>query len=66
MRANSRLHIDDGVANGDEKDRASYTLLKGFMRSVTGWIGKAAPRNYKSVRLTPPSVSRTRLRGRIG
>ena len=47
MRANSRLHIDDYVANGDEKDRASYTLLKGFMRSVTGWIGKVAPRNYK-------------------
>ncbi len=46
MRSNSRLHIDDYAANGDEKDRASYTLLKGFMRSVTGWIGKVAPKNY--------------------
>lgn len=46
MRANSRLQIDDYAANGDEQDRASYTLLKGFMRSVTGWIGKVAPRNY--------------------
>ena len=47
MRANSRLRFDDYVANGDEKDRADYTLLRGFMRSVTGWIGKVAPQNYR-------------------
>ena len=47
MRPDSRLRIDDFVANGDEKDRVDYTLLKGFMRSVTGWIGKVAPQNHK-------------------
>ena len=47
MRPDSRMRIDDFVANGDEKDRVAYTLLKGFMRSVTGWIGKVAPQNYK-------------------
>ncbi|MCY7389873.1 MAG: FecR family protein [Burkholderiales bacterium] len=47
MRANSRLRVDDYAANGDEKDRAVYTLLGGFIRSVTGWIGKVAPQNYR-------------------
>ena len=47
MRPDSRMRIDDYIANGDEKDRVAYTLLKGFMRSVTGWIGKVAPQNYQ-------------------
>ena len=47
MRQLSRMRIDDYAANGDENDRAVYTLFKGFMRSATGWIGKIAPNNYQ-------------------
>ena len=47
LRGDSRVRIDEYTANGDAKDRANYTVLKGFLRSVTGWIGKTAPQNYK-------------------
>ena len=46
LRGDSRVRIDEYTANGDAKDRANYTVLKGFLRSVTGWIGKTAPQNY--------------------
>ncbi len=47
LRQQSQLRIDDYAANGDENDRAVYTLIKGFMRSMTGWIGKISPNNYQ-------------------
>lgn len=46
IRANSSLKIEDYVANGDEKDRSVLFLLRGQLRSITGWIGKIAPKNY--------------------
>jgi hypothetical protein len=46
VRPNSRLKIEKYVAKGDEKDSAVFVLLRGSLRSVTGWIGKLAPKNY--------------------
>jgi hypothetical protein len=47
MRANSRLRIDDYISEGGADDRSVTTVFRGFVRSVTGWIGKIAPRNYQ-------------------
>lgn len=46
IRPNSRLKIDTYVAEGDEKDSAAFSLIRGQLRSITGWIGKIAPKNY--------------------
>ncbi|MBI1889792.1 MAG: FecR domain-containing protein [Burkholderiales bacterium] len=46
LRPNTRVKIEEYVAEGDEKDKAVFSIFRGFMRSVTGWIGKTAPKNY--------------------
>ena len=46
VRPNSRMKIEDYVADGNDKDHAIMSLFRGQMRSITGWIGKIAPKNY--------------------
>ena len=40
VRENSRIKIEAYVADGGEKDRSILDLIKGTVRSITGWIGK--------------------------
>lgn len=46
LRANTRLKIESYRAQGDNEDKAFFSLLKGTFRSVTGWIGKYNANNY--------------------
>jgi len=40
LRENSRMKIEAYVADGGDKDRSILDLIKGTVRSITGWIGK--------------------------
>lgn len=40
VRENSRLKIEAYVADGGDKDRSILDLIKGTVRSITGWVGK--------------------------
>ena len=40
LRSNSSVRIDGHDAKGETVDLASFALLRGALRSVTGWIGK--------------------------
>ena len=40
VRENSRIKIEAYVADGGDKDRSILDLIKGTVRSITGWIGK--------------------------
>ncbi len=47
LRANSQFRIEDyRFAGNAESDRSLMGLLKGGMRTITGLIGKASPKNY--------------------
>jgi hypothetical protein len=46
LRANTRLKIEAYRAQGDNEDKAFFSLLKGTFRSVTGWIGRYNAKNY--------------------
>lgn len=46
VRPESRLVITRYKAEGGADDGSVITLLQGALRSVTGWIGKYAPKNY--------------------
>ena len=46
VRPNSKLKIESYRAEGDTDDRATFNLLLGTFRSVTGWIGKYNRENY--------------------
>jgi hypothetical protein len=47
VRARSRLTIEAYKVNGNEQDSVVLSLLRGSLRSITGWISKTAPKNYK-------------------
>jgi hypothetical protein len=47
IRPNSVFQIDEYIADGEDHDKVSMTLLKGAMRSITGWIGKHHPLAYR-------------------
>jgi len=47
LRPDSSLKINRYVVTGDASDIAAMTLLKGSLRSVTGWIGKLDPARYR-------------------
>jgi hypothetical protein len=49
VRPRSRLLIDNYKATGTSEDSVVLRLLRGGLRSITGWIGKTAPRNYRVV-----------------
>jgi hypothetical protein len=47
LRPNTRMVVEEYVADGGKDDRSLLRLARGAMRSVTGWIGKTSPRNYE-------------------
>lgn len=47
LRPDSSLRINRYVVTGDATDVAAMSLLKGSLRSVTGWIGKLDPQRYR-------------------
>lgn len=47
VRPNSVFRIDGYRASGDSDDSSIFSLLKGAVRSVTGFIGKVTPQNYR-------------------
>ena len=48
VRPNSSVRIDQYVAQGEATDVAAFNLIRGALRSVTGWIGKiGAPQQYR-------------------
>jgi hypothetical protein len=49
VRANSSIKITGYAANGNSKDTSLINLLKGSLRTVTGWIGKTRPTAYRVV-----------------
>ena len=54
VRPNTRLKIEQYRAEGDKDDKSVISLLEGTFRSITGWIGKYSPRNY---RITTPTAT---------
>lgn len=52
VRPGTRLVITDYRARGDAEDRSVLKLLVGTFRSITGWIPRVAPRNYRIEALT--------------
>ena len=47
LRPSSRIQIDRAQITGAFSDSLSMTLLRGAMRSITGWIGKFDHNNYQ-------------------
>ena len=47
VRPNSQIRIVRYRAKGNSSDTSVMSLLKGSFRSVTGWIVKTNPANYK-------------------
>jgi FecR protein len=47
IRPRSRLTIETYKVNGNDKDSIVLNLLRGSLRSITGWISKTAPKNYR-------------------
>ncbi len=47
VRENSRIEIEAYVADGGDKDRSILDLIKGTVRSITGWIGKYNRAEYE-------------------
>lgn len=47
VRPNARLKINAYSARADKSDNVALALLKGSIRSITGWVGKKNPRNYR-------------------
>lgn len=52
VRPLSRVVIEKYEISGTDKDTVTLRLLRGALRSITGWIGKTAPRNYRVVTST--------------
>lgn len=47
VRPNTVFRIDAYKSRGEADDVASFSLLRGAIRSVTGWIGKLHPSGYR-------------------
>lgn len=54
VRPNTVIKVEQYVANGDASDSAVFSLFRGAMRSLTGWIGKLNPKGY---RVTTPTAT---------
>jgi hypothetical protein len=52
IRPLSRLVIEKYEITGTDKDVVALRLLRGALRSITGWISKTSPRNYKVITAT--------------
>lgn len=47
LRPNSSFRIDRYQAKGEDTDEIAFSLLKGALRSITGWIAKRNPLAYR-------------------
>lgn len=54
IRPNTQFRVDEYKAEGDSSDKIFMSLLKGSIRSITGWIGKY---NTSAYRLTTPTAT---------
>jgi hypothetical protein len=54
LRPNSSFRVDRYQAKGEPTDETVFSLFKGAMRSITGWIAK---RNASAYRLNTPSTT---------
>lgn len=54
LRPNSNFRIDRYQAKGETSDEVAFSLLKGALRSITGWIAK---RNASAYRLSTPTTT---------
>ncbi len=54
LRPNSSFRIDRYQAKGEGNDETVFSLFKGALRSITGWIAKRNPSAY---RLNTPSTT---------
>jgi len=54
VRPNTRMKIEHYRAQGDSDDKSEISLIEGTFRSITGWIGKYSPKNY---RVTTPTAT---------
>jgi hypothetical protein len=46
VRPDTVFRVDEYKADGDSSDKIFMSLLKGTIRSITGWIGKLNPSGY--------------------
>lgn len=54
VRPNTVFRVDEYKADGGSDDRVFTTLLKGSVRSITGWLGK---HNASAYRLSTPNAT---------
>ena len=54
LRPNSSFRIDRYQAKGESSDEINFSLFKGALRSITGWIAK---RNRSAYRLKTPNAT---------
>ncbi|MGA7593800.1 MAG: FecR domain-containing protein [Gallionella sp.] len=54
IRPNTVFRVDQYKAEGDSLDRIFMSLLKGSVRSITGWIGK---HDFSAYRMTTPTAT---------
>ncbi len=54
IRPNTVFRVDQYKAEGSSLDRIFMSLLKGSVRSITGWIGK---HDYSAYRITTPTAT---------
>ncbi|MEK7811392.1 MAG: FecR domain-containing protein [Pseudomonadota bacterium] len=47
LRPNSNFRVERYQAKGEETDEITFSLLKGALRSISGWIAKRNPAAYK-------------------
>ena len=54
VRPNTVFRVDEYKAEGDSNDKMFMSLLKGAIRSITGWVGK---HNTAAYRLNTPTAT---------
>jgi hypothetical protein len=54
VRPNTSMKVTKYQANGDKSDTSTISLIKGSLRSITGWIGRDTPQNYA---ITTPTAT---------
>jgi hypothetical protein len=47
LRPNSNFRVERYQAKGEDNDEIAFSLLKGALRSISGWIAKRNPAAYK-------------------
>jgi hypothetical protein len=54
VRPNTVFRVDEYKAEGNDSDKIFMSLLKGTVRSITGWVGKF---NNSAYRITTPTAT---------